>query len=86
VLRAVDNRREAAHMRIRLNDPGAAPDLVDALAAADCVAEPTEDGVVKVDVPWASAEGDERQAEIELCFFLRAWEAQRPGLVAVVTA
>ncbi|MBD0328508.1 MAG: hypothetical protein ICV64_00160 [Thermoleophilia bacterium] len=71
-------------MRIRINDPTAADELLAALAAADCVAERTDDDAVEVDVRWA--DGDHRQAEIELSFFVKAWQAQRPGLVAVVGA
>ena len=73
-------------MKIHVNDPTAADELLDALAAADCVAERADDGVLEVDVPWANGDDDERQAVIELSFFVKAWEARRPGLVAVVSA
>ena len=73
-------------MKIRVNDPGAAPELLDALVAADCVAERTADDVLEVDVSWVDTEDDERQAAIELSFFVKAWLAQRPGLVAALEA
>jgi hypothetical protein len=72
-------------MRIQISDPEAASELLDALAAAECVAEQTADDVLEVDVPWVDGEDDERQAHIELSFFVSAWQAGRPGLAAVVT-
>lgn len=72
-------------MRIRINDPRATRELLNALQAADCLAECTSEDELEVDVPWIEGDGDERQAHMELSFFVKAWEAQRPGLVTVVT-
>lgn len=73
-------------MKIRVNDPRAAKELLAALAAVDCVAERTSYDTVQVEMPWIEDPADERQAEMELSFFVRAWGAGRPGLDAVVTA
>jgi hypothetical protein len=72
-------------MKIRISDPAAAHELLDALTAADCVAERKAENLLEVDVPWVAGEDDERQARMELSFFVKAWEASRPGFVAVVT-
>ena len=73
-------------MKIRLSNPGVADALREALEAADCVAERESDDTLDVDVGWINGgEGsDKNQARLELAFFVRAWEAQHPGLTAVV--
>ena len=73
-------------MTIRVNDPRAAEELRSALEAAECVAQRTAADTLEVEFPWADADGDERQARLELAFFIEAWQANRPGLAAVVTA
>jgi hypothetical protein len=67
-------------MKIRLSHPGRADDLRAALEAADCRAARTSDDTVQVEIPWAETAGDVHQARIELAFFVKAWEAQHPGL------
>jgi hypothetical protein len=67
-------------MKIRLSHPDRADDLRAALEAADCRAARTADDTVDVEIPWAETAGDVRQARLELAFFVRAWEAQHPGL------
>ncbi len=81
-----DNRSEGETMKIRVNDPEVAKELLAALAALDCAAEQTSHDTVAVDMPWINDATDERQAEMELSFFVKAWGAGRPGLAAVVTA
>jgi hypothetical protein len=39
---------------------------------------------VRVEVPWARTDVDLHQARLELAFFVRAWEAQHPGLTAAL--
>ena len=73
-------------MEIRVNDPQFAAELADALTATDCVAERTSADTLRVSLPWIGDREDERQATMELSFFVKAWSADRPGLDAVVTA
>jgi hypothetical protein len=72
-------------MKIRVNNPSRADELRAALEAADCRAARTADDTVQVEIPWIESPGDVRQARLELAFFVKAWEAQHPGLrVALV--
>jgi hypothetical protein len=72
-------------MKIRVSHPGRADDLRAALEAADCRAARTAEDTVQVEIPWAETAGDVHQAWLELTFFVRAWQAQHPGLqVALV--
>ncbi len=73
-------------MTIRFSDPRIADDLLEALGAADCIAERVADDTVEVEIPWVERADDRRQAEVELVFFVRAWEAQHPGLATLVCA
>ena len=83
---SADNSAQEAAMRIRVNDPHAADDLRSALEAAECVAARTADDTLEVELPPGDPFGDARQALLELAFFVKAWEANRPGVAAVVTA
>ena len=73
-------------MKIRLSHPSRADELRAALEAADCRAARTAADTVQVDFPWAETAGDTIQARMELAFFVKAWEAQHPGLKALVEA
>jgi hypothetical protein len=71
-------------MKIRLSHPGRADELRAALEAADCRAARTADDTVQVEIPWVETDGDVHQARLELTFFVKAWEAQHPGLRAAL--
>ena len=73
-------------MKIRVNNPHVTDELRSALEAVDCVAARTADDTLEVEIPWIEADADERQAHLELAFFVRAWQASYPGLAAFVTA
>jgi hypothetical protein len=66
-------------MRIRLNRPSAVSDLATELRAGDCYCSNVSGDTIAV----AHAEAaDEREARVELRFFLRTWLLGRPGLTA----
>ena len=69
-------------MRIRLSHPGVAGELRTALEEADCVAALNAEDTLDVELPWAVDDDEARQARLELMFFVRAWQAQHPGLEA----
>jgi hypothetical protein len=71
-------------MKIHLSHPGRAEELREALEAAECRAARTADDVVHVEIPWIETAGDVIQARLELAFFVKAWEAQHPGLKAAL--
>ncbi len=75
-------REEEIGVRIHISDPLVAQELADALAAAECTAEWTARNTLHVDISWA--DGDTEQARLELRFFVRAWQARRPGVRAFV--
>lgn len=60
----------APALRVRLDRPDLVRDLVDALAAGDCFCARGTDDTLVVVHPTAA---DEREARLELGFFLRAW-------------
>jgi hypothetical protein len=62
-------------MRVHVNDPSALRSLVDCLRRADCSCRRV--GRRTVDVVHAAAL-DDREARLELTFFLNAWAAQHP--------
>jgi hypothetical protein len=63
-------------VRVYVNDPGRLEELRAALAEASCLSVAVDDDTLDVAHPSAL---DEREALIELKFFLRAWQAARPG-------
>ena len=67
-------------MRIRLNDAGFVPDLIVALLRGDCLPVLVNATTVEVMHPYAV---DNREAAIEMLFFLRAWNLMS-GTQAVV--
>ena len=66
-------------MRVYVNDPARLEELQAALREAQCVSISIDDDTLDVTHPPAL---DEREARIELTFFLRAWQAARPGALA----
>jgi hypothetical protein len=62
-------------MLVHVNDPAALKSLVDSLLRADCSCRRTSDQTIHVAHPTAV---DEREARLELSFFLKAWAAQHP--------
>jgi hypothetical protein len=60
-------------MKLLLNDPERAPDLVDALNETDCFAARTGPDTVEVFAPWLFYGGNAASAVAELLFFVRAW-------------
>ncbi len=75
---------EVGAMRIRVSNRGVADDLQAALQEADCVIARVGDDTVDVEFPWADDEAEARQARLELTFFVKAWQAQHPGLDAAL--
>jgi hypothetical protein len=69
-------------MKVRISSAGIA-DLAEALLHGDCLCVPAQDETCEVLHPYAE---DEREAKIELAFFLRAWQLGRPGLQAELAA
>jgi hypothetical protein len=72
------------NMKIRVSNPRAVEDLRAALQAADCATARVGDDTLDVELGWA--DGDARQARLELTFFVRAWASQHPGASALVEA
>jgi hypothetical protein len=73
-------------MRIHVNDPAALDVLAMALSAGGCLVERTSRGALEVaPVPELfDEEGERRQLELELRFFLRAWGNYFPGVHAIL--
>jgi hypothetical protein len=63
-------------VRVYVNDSTRLAELHADLLEARCLSEAVGDNVLDVVHPPAH---DEREALIELTFFLRAWQAARPG-------
>ena len=64
-------------MRIRISDSSYRDELAADLLRGDCVATPVAGDALDVVHPTAH---DRREALTELRFFVRAWQARRPGL------
>jgi hypothetical protein len=62
--------------RIQLSDPNLLDDLRDSLARADCSTVPVDTNTLLVTPPLPI----DAEARMELAFFLRAWQATRPGI------
>lgn len=67
-------------MKLRLNRPELADELVRALNATECLAARTAADTVDVFVPWLAPGEEQEQAETELLFFVHAWTSAWPGL------
>jgi hypothetical protein len=61
-------------LRIHVNNATALAELRQALADADCSIAQVEEDTLLVTHPLE----DEAEARLELAFFLRAWQANRP--------
>ncbi len=61
-------------LRIHVNDETALADLREALTDADCSTAQVGEDLLLVTHPLE----DEAEARLELVFFLRAWQAERP--------
>jgi hypothetical protein len=57
-------------------------DLIDAFARSGCVANRTAATSCQIVHPLAS---DQREAWLEVAFFLRAWQLRHPGVGAELT-
>jgi len=69
--------------RIRLDDAAAADELARALTAADCLAVADFDSVAVVAV---GTDGDDLQgAWLDLSFFVKAWAADHPAVVVLLS-
>lgn len=69
-------------MRLRISDSMYIDELAADLSRGDCVATPVAADMLDVVHPYAH---DRREALTELTFFVRAWQARRPGLHIDVT-
>jgi hypothetical protein len=69
-------------MRIRISNSEYLDELAADLLRGDCVATPVATDMLDVVHPYAH---DRREALTELTFFVRAWQARRPGLHIQVT-
>lgn len=72
-------------MRLTINDPAAIPSLLAALHEGGCVADHAGPDCLEVLFPWLVSAKDAEQALTELAFFVRAWEADNPGVTVDVT-
>jgi hypothetical protein len=70
-------------MRIRVSEPTLLPELVESLARGECAAHAIDATTCEVRYDAAA---DDREAKIELTFFLRAWAAQRSNVRAELVA
>jgi hypothetical protein len=66
-------------MRVRISDPQLLPQLIESLLRGECAARPVDE--TTCEVVHASA-SDDREARIELTFFLRAWAGQHADVRA----
>lgn len=68
-------------LRIHITDPALRTDLVRSLDESDCSAVQLADGSVEVRHRQAT---NEREALLELLFFVRAWQIKHPHVAADV--
>jgi hypothetical protein len=66
-------------MRVRISEPRLLPQLVESLNRGDCLTMRVDDATCEVVHAEAS---DEREARLELTFFLRAWARAYPNVRA----
>lgn len=67
-------------MRLTVSSSTATPWLRAALHDGGCVADIAGPKSLEVLFPWLGSVEDAKQVVIELAFFLRAWEAEHPGV------
>ena len=65
--------------RIRLTDSSLGYELLDSLEKGNCSAMRLPDGTLEVVHRQA---GNQREARLELAFFVRAWQAKHPDATA----
>lgn len=70
-------------MRVRISEPRLLPLLVESLTRGDCLTVPVDDSTCDVLHQEAL---DEREARLELVFFLRAWAGGYPDVRAELVA
>lgn len=70
-------------MKLLISHPELAPALVSALNETDCVAARTSRDTVEVFMPWR-LDARDKQAAMELMFFVRAWASDHPGFRALL--
>jgi hypothetical protein len=68
-------------MKVHLSDSSFLGHLMDDLLRGGCIASRVEADTVVVKHPDAA---DAREAQLELHFFLRAWEFRHPGVALTV--
>jgi hypothetical protein len=70
-------------IRIRLTEPRLWWDLLQSLGEGGCSAVQLEDGTVEITHSEAS---DQREARLELMFFVRAWQTKYPHVAVELVA
>ena len=70
-------------VRIRLQEPSLLDELVDALRNIGCTCERVGDDAFVVNYPAAT---DERERQLELNFFVRAWALRHGGIEEVLAS
>ena len=70
-------------MRIDVEDEQLLADLMAALARNGCLTNRTGPSTFRVVSPRAR---DVREAQLEIGFFVRAWQARHPGVEAILTS
>jgi hypothetical protein len=69
-------------MQVTLTRPSLAPELIDFLGRACCVAVQTKAGTIEVELPYTD---DEARARSDLSLFLAAWQGLHPEVRAELT-
>jgi hypothetical protein len=70
-------------MRVHVSDPSVITDLVISLLKGDCVPELVAECTVDVIHPYAV---DDKEARVEISFFLRAWKSKHYGIDVALVA
>jgi hypothetical protein len=74
-----DDRAVTTPFRIRITDPTLHWDLLRSLSEGDCLAVALPDGTFEVIHRHAR---NDREARLELSFFVRAWQTKHPHAAA----
>jgi hypothetical protein len=69
-------------LRLELSDEKLLGDLIKALAHQGCLSDRIAPNACRIAYPqtWTA-----REAQLELTFFVRAWQANHPGVTAVLS-
>jgi hypothetical protein len=70
-------------MRVQLSDSACVPPLVDDLLRGGCLPTTVDETTLEVFYPHAE---NHEEAQVELAFFLRAWQAAHPGVGLTLAA